>query len=165
MAGNKYQTLVAGVETLIAATQTSAGVADADKIVALDSAGRLDATMMPVGVGADVKSMVTSENLAVGNLVNIYSNVGVVTARKADNTNTRPAHGFVLAATTSPASAITYLTGINNQLSGMTIGARQYLSAAGVRTETPVASGIHQYLGIAISATELEFESGDYIVL
>lgn len=165
MAGNKYLTISSGIDTMVAATQTSAGVGDANKIVALDASGKLDSTMMPAGMGVDAKSMVTSENLAVGDFVNIYNNTGTITARKADNSNTRPAHGFVLTSSTSPAANTIILTGINNQLSGMTVGARQYLSTTGARTETPVTSGIHQYLGIAISATELEFESEDYVVM
>lgn len=165
MAGNKYLTISSGVDTMVASNQTSAGAGDAGKIIALNSSGLLDVTMLPVGVGPDVKLLATSENLAVGDFVNIYNNTGTITARKADNSNTRPAHGFVLASTTSPATATVYLTGINNQLSGMTLGARQYLSTTGARTETPVTSGIHQYLGIAISATELEFESEDYVVM
>jgi len=165
MAGNKYMTIVSGVDTLVASNNTSAGAGDANKLVSLTSAGLIDVSMMPVGIGADVKIMLTSENLAVGAMVNIYSNAGVVTGRNADNSNTRPAHGFVLAATTSPASATVYMSGVDNQLSGMTVGARQYLGTVGVRTETPVTTGIHQYIGLAVSATELEFESQDYVVM
>jgi hypothetical protein len=165
MAASKYMTIVSGIDTLIAANQTSAGAGDAGKLMALNSSGLLDVTMLPVGVGPDVKAMVTSENLAVGAIVNVYNVAGVATARNADDSNSRQAMGYVLAATTSPAVATVYFTGINNQLSGLVPGARQYLSTVGAISSTPATSGIHQYVGEAISATELQFVPDDYVVL
>jgi hypothetical protein len=165
MAGNKYVAVVAGVSTLVSANQTTAGVGDAGKIIALDSAGLLPVSMLPVGVGPDVKILVTSENLAVGAFVNIFDVVGVPTARNADFSNGREAHGYVLAATTSPASATIYLAGINNQLTGMVAGVRHYLSVTGTHTSTAPTTGILQYLGDAVTATELQFQHSDYIVM
>jgi hypothetical protein len=46
MAGNKYLKNVDGTPTEEAAIQTSSGVSDADKIVALDSTGKLDSSLL-----------------------------------------------------------------------------------------------------------------------
>jgi hypothetical protein len=162
---NKYIALVSGKLTNTEATVVSAGAGDAGEIVALDGAGKLDVSVLPVGVGPDVKILPTSENLAAGQYVNIYDNAGTATARLADKSNGRDAHGFVKAATTSPANAIVYFEGSNSDVSGLTPGARQYLSTTGGRTETPQTTGLHQFLGIAISATEINTDIDDAIVL
>lgn len=162
---NKYLGLIAGKMNNIEATVVSAGAGDAGEIVALDASGKIDVSVLPNGIGADVKVMVTSENLSAGDYVNIYDNSSVPTARLADQSNSRPAHGFVIAATTSPASATIYFEGANTNLSGLTIGARQYLSTVGGTTETPQTTGIHQLLGIAVSATEINTDIEDCIIL
>jgi hypothetical protein len=49
----KYIANVTGQLTEIAGISTSAGAGDAGKIPQLDGTGRLDATLMPVGLGAE----------------------------------------------------------------------------------------------------------------
>ena len=166
MAAKKYLTLDGGRDKLKAATITSAGAGNEGDIVALDATGKIDPSMMPVGVAADVKIMVTSENLAAGDYVNIYDVAGVPTARLADRSNDRPAYGFVVAATTSPASCTIYFEGTNANNSGLTPGARQYLGTVGQPTETPfTTAGLHQFLGVAVSATEINTDIDDEIVI
>lgn len=165
MAGNKYLTVdsTTGRAKEVASVQASAGAGDAGKVVALDAAGRLHNTMMPVGIGADTQSIVTSENLSAGNLVNIYNNTGTATARKADATTVgKEAHGFVLASTTSPAAATVYFEGTIIGLSGLTPGNQFLTTTPGLSDETPPsASGnIIQSVGTATSATTLNFERG-----
>jgi hypothetical protein len=169
MAGNKYLSNNAGVLTEVIANQSSAGAGDAGKIPALDVTGKLDSTFMPVGIVSEADSIVTSENLAAGDFVNIWNSSGAK-ARKADATVAgKEAHGFVLAAITSPAAATVYRISQNNtQKTGMTPGAKQYLSTtAGGTTETaPSASGnAVQFLGVAKSATEMIFLPYPPIVL
>ena len=48
MAAKKFLRLVAGVLTEIAATVTSSGASNGGDLVALDSSGRLDNSVMPV---------------------------------------------------------------------------------------------------------------------
>lgn len=170
MAFNKFQTIDAatGQERLRTALQTSTGVPDASKIVQTDSTGRLDVSLMPVGVGPDTQSLPTSENLSAGDYINIYDNVGVATARLADATNGRPAHGFVKASSVSPANALVYFEGANSDLTGLTPGVRYFLGATGNPTATvPVspASNIHQFLGIALSATSINTDIADEILI
>lgn len=170
MAGNKYLINNAGTVTEARATQTSAGAGDADKIVALDSSGRLSETMMPVGMAADVLTAVTSENIAAGDFVNVYDNAGVPTVRKADASNPlKLAHGFVLAAVTSPANATVYFEGRNTQVSAMVGGTNVFLSGItpGRATATAPTTGGHivQALGLAVATTEINVEIDRPILL
>ena len=63
------------------------------------------------------------------------------------------------------ANATIYFEGANDDLSGLTPGARQYLSTAGGRTQTVPTTGLLQCLGIAISATEINTDISEEIVL
>lgn len=170
MAGDKYFYNNAGKQKEKAAIQSSAGAGDAGKIPALDTAGLLDISMMPVGVGAEVVVAASSENLVAGNFVNLYDNAGTINVRKADATNnTKPADGFVLSGVTSPANATVYLISAKNTaVSALTVGVDYYLAttAGGVTATAPSASGnIIQRLGKSKSATELIFENQDYYEL
>lgn len=147
----------------------STGASDAGKIPALDTDGRLDESVMPPGIGADTKTMVASEALAAGNLVNVWNDTGTAKARKADATTVgKECWGFVLASVAQDGNAAVYWEGIITGLSGLTPGATQYLDiAAGGITETPPsASGnIVQIIGVALSATEISFEPAPGIEL
>lgn len=116
--------------------------------------------------GVDTLTVEASENLDAGDFVNIFDDLGIGKCRKADNSNDRAAVGFVLAAVTSGNNATVYFEGTNTALAGMAPGARQYLGTAGDRTETPVSGSgtIHQFLGVARSATELPFEANESVV-
>lgn len=148
---------------------TSAGAGDAGKIPALDSTGRLDTTLMPVGVEADTGSLLASEDLAAGNWVNVWNDGGTAKVRKADATTTgKECDGFVLSAFTASTGALVYFEGINTQVSGRTPGTTQFLSTtAGGSVETaPSSTGnVVQQLGKSLSATEVQFEKSDRIEL
>ena len=147
----------------LVAIVTSAGAADAGKIAALDGTGRFDISLLPAGIGANQVVSPSSENLSAGDFVNLYDNAGTLTARKADNSNGREAHGYVEAAVTSPANAtVKRLNTVNASRSGLTPGAKYWLGAAGGLISTPLdatdaanANKVCQYLGLAKSATEL----------
>ena len=169
MAGNKYLSNNAGLITEVAASQASAGAGDAGKIVALDAAGRLDTSMLPSGVGPDVAVITASESLAAGDLVNIWDSAGAFRVRKADASTTgKEAHGFVLAAVSSSNPATVYFEGPNTQVSSLTPGVK-FLSASapgGTQATAPTAAGqIVQRVGLATSATVLNFEAGTPILL
>lgn len=187
MAAPRYHTLINGVRRLIAAIQTSAGAGDADKIVATNASGRLDDTLlnaaitgnsvvvktlgdgtldpsiMPAGIGADVKVVPASETLAANDLVNLWDDAGTVKARKADaTTNGKPVHGYVKAGAAAAANASVYFEGRMTGLAGLTVGAPQFLGkTAGLMTadvSTYVSGNVVQEIGVAVSATELDFE-------
>ena len=105
------------------ATEVSTGVAEAGKIPALDANGKLDLTVMPTGIGADAVSIEASENLAAGDLVNIWDDSSTTKVRKANaGAIGTQAHGFVLSAVTATQQALVYFEGNNNQVTGLTGG-------------------------------------------
>lgn len=152
----------AGALQEVTATVTSSGGTNAGQIVALDASGKLDSTLMPSGIGVDTLSVLASETLAAGDLVNLWNNAGTANVRKADaSTAGKQAHGFVLAGVVSGESATVCFEGAITGLSGMTPGATQFLSStAGGRTETaPTTSGYYlQVVGVARTATIMDFE-------
>jgi hypothetical protein len=165
---DKYIRNNAGVLTEKEATVVSAGAADAGEIIALDGTGRLDVSVMPVGIGPDVYQIEASETLVAGDFVNIWNDGGTAKARKADATTTgKFAHGYVLAGVTSGNPATVYFEGTNTQVSGATPGQTFLSTTAGGFTATaPSASGnVVQRLGIAVSATEINFERSQPFVL
>lgn len=168
MGANTYLDIVAGEHQQKAAIQTSAGAADAGKIPALDSGGKLPVSMLPSGVGPEVKNYPTFENLGARDIVNVYLDSGTLKLRKADADNNLPAHGYVTGAVTAPAAADVFFEGIIVGFVGLTKGARYYLdiTAGGVTATPPTGTGtLVQLIGIAVSDTEINFEPSDYVKL
>jgi hypothetical protein len=166
----RFLNIVAGRIQQIVALVVSTGAPDAGRIVATGADGRLDETLMPVGIGADIAVLPASEILAGGDFVSIWNDAGTAKARKADATTAgKEAQGFVLDGASAGANATVYFEGRNTSLTGLTAGARYYLSAAapgGVTTTPPSAAGnVVQYIGTAYSATELAFEATDGIII
>lgn len=166
---DKYIRLNAGVPTETEAKATSAGAGDAGKIVALDGTGRLDNSMMPVGIGTDSKIMTASETIAAGDFVNVFDDGGTPKIRKADaSTAGKRAHGFCLSSVTLGATGAVHFEGANTQVGGATAG-DVFLSAATpggfVPTAPSTAGNIVQRIGVAVSATEINFEPGQVYVL
>lgn len=168
MAAKKFLRLVGGVITEIFGIQTSAGAGNAGDLVALDDTGRIDGSMMPVGIGADTALISASEALAAGDFVNVWDSAGAFKVRKADATVAgKEAHGFVLAAVASGSDATVYFEGTNTQVTGQTPGDVFLQTTAGVGgSAVPSASGnVVQQIGIAVSATAVNFERGTPVVL
>lgn len=169
MPGKTFLRLVAGVISEIRGLQTSAGAGNAGDLVALDDTGRIDTSMMPVGIGAETKAAPASENLAAGDVVNFWNDSGTMRARKADATTAgKPTDGFVLAAVTSGATATVYTDGINTQRTGLTAGQDVFLqtTAGGVGHTVPSATGnVVQRIGKAVSSTEFVYERSEPITL
>lgn len=168
MAASKFLALVSGRIREVIATVASGGAIDDGKIVALGTDGRIDNSVLPVGVGIETKTIQASENLGAGNLVNIWSSGGDFRVRKADATSAgKEAQGFVLSSVTSGQSAQVYLEGTVTGLAGLTPG-RYYLAATpGEITSTPPsnAGNVVQYVGNAVSSSELTFEATDGVIL
>ena len=168
MAVSKFLALVGGRIREVIATATSTGIADEGKIVALDSDGRLSSTVMPVGIGAETKQITASEALAAGDVVNIWDSGGLFKVRKADATTAgKEAHGFVLSNVSSSALALVYLEGTLTGLAGLTPG-RYFLStvAGSLSITPPVGAGnVVQYIGNALSTTEVTFEPTEGVIL
>ena len=142
----------------------STGATDACKLIKTNSSGVLDSTLLPAGVGADTKVAEASENLSAGDFVNLFNDAGTLKVRLADNSNSRQADGFVEAAVTSGSNATVVCDGTNSNLAGLTIGDRYYLDTAGNITNTvPTGNVLFQFVGVALSATELSVELDDGI--
>lgn len=154
--------------TIVNSKTTSAGAGDSGKLPALDASGKLDTSFMPVGIAADTVSILASEILAAGDLVNIYNNAGIANVRKADATTAgKDAMGFVLSAVTAATNATVYFEGSNTAVTGRTPGKQYLATTAGTTTTTaPSAAGnIVQLVGIATSATSINVEFQNSIVL
>lgn len=168
---DRYKTLSAGKDLMVEATTASTGVGEAGDIVALDASGKLDPSLLPVGVGADVKIAPASENLSAGDYVNFFdAGGGVVNVRLADNSNGREAHGFVLDAVTAPANATVYFEGSNTAAAAGLPGQRAYLGTAGGVITTPLdpavdVGDIHQLLGTYVDTTEINTDIDDCVQL
>ncbi len=152
-------------ETVESVAQTT-GAADADKLIRSGTDGKLDPSLLPSGVGPDTLTVTASEALSAGDFVNIHAG-GV---RKADASTTgKEADGFVIDAVSSGQPATVYFEGRNTALTGLTVGARYYLSATtpGVIAETaPTGTGkVVQFMGRASEATSLAFEATDGVIL
>lgn len=162
MATQRILAFIAGkIQELIPAA-SSAGAASAGQVVALNNAGTIDVTMMPSGVGPDTATLPATEAIAAGAYVNVFSNAGVFSVRNADgSTAGKQADGFVLAAIASGGTGTVYLAGINTAVSGQVPGL-VYLSAsnigAGATAGATVAGQTYQQLGLAISATAVQFD-------
>lgn len=168
MAAKKFLRLVNGVLTEIFGVQTSAGAANAGDLVSLDDTGRIDNSMMPVGIGADTAVINASEGLAAGDWINVWNDAGAAKVRKADATAAgKEAHGFVLASVSSGNPATVYFEGTNTQVTGQTPGAVYLQTTAGAGAATvPGASGnVVQQIGVAVSATAVNFERSTPVVL
>lgn len=173
MAAKTYIARVAGKMKQVAAVVISQGASSDGAIVALDAQGKLDASVLPSGIGVNTVSATASEALSADDMVNIYDNAGTVSVRKADATGTgKQSHGFVKAAFASGAAVTIYTSGsIVTGVSGLTTGESVYLSkTAGGATSTPLSDtgetgNTHQVLGKAVSATSFIFEPEEPIEL
>jgi len=148
-----------------AAIASSSGAADAGKIVALDSSGLIDPTM--IGTSESL-SMVASETLSAGDFVNFWNDSGTIKMRKATNTGiATKACGYVKAGVTSGASGTVYRdNGLLTGLSSLTVGANYFLgTSGGVTTTIPTGSAsIVQSLGVAQTTTALLVDIEDPII-
>lgn len=164
--------LVGNRPTEVEATVVSTGASEAGDIVALDAGGKLDISVLPTGIGADVAVIEASENLDAGDFVNIYDSSGPL-CRKADASTANAgerAHGFVLNSVTSGQNATIYFEGSNDQLASLTPGTTYVLSHTTPGQVVALASGTTtaghslQILGVASAEDTINVEIGDPII-
>lgn len=164
MAIERFLTLIGGLPEHIKALVTSSGAGDGGKIVATEeSTGRLSPTVMPAGFGSKVIAATAFEGVSAGKFVNFFNDGGTFSGRLADNSNGRPANGFVLESYTAAQVMDVYpLDEINTELSALTPDSIYFLGTAGDiitpaldSTDDANNGKINQLLGKAKSATEL----------
>jgi hypothetical protein len=152
-----------GATQQITPITSSTGASDAGQVIAANSQGKLDVSLLPEGLGPDTVSAVAAETLSAGAFVNLFNDDGVFSARLADNSNGREANGFVLAAFDTADEATVYQLGeVNGGRTGLTLGAKYWLGTTGGVIAVPLdeedednVGFLSQYLGKAKSATEL----------
>lgn len=159
---NKYLTRDDdGLNREVEATVTSTGDANAGELVALDSQGKIDPSMMPAGVGMDNMSYVASEALSANDLVNFWLDGTETKMRKADANSNKPANAFVKKAVVSGAAGDAFIaSNIITGLTGLEMGKPIFLSTtAGGITQTPVTGTgkISQLVGYPASSTSFVF--------
>lgn len=168
---NTFLTLANGMQNLVQAIKSSAGVADANKVVSTGDTGKIDASLLPPEVALTTESRETTEGLSAGNFVNEYDDAGTTKVRLADPTNDRPATGFVASAFTIGQTATVLPLGQNNDaLIGLVPGTTYFASVTspgGIMTGAALFAAIAtdnliQPLGIATSTTVLE--TGKYSI-
>lgn len=169
MAGNKYlERTSSGDHHQRASVNSTAGVADANKIVSLNAFGYLDPSMIQ---GESVESFVAFEAIAAGDLVNVFDDGGTAKVRKATNTGeaTR-AHGFAPSSILITATGDIYMWSATIAgLSGLTVGGRYVLGTAGgvlIASSSPTAdSTIVQQVGVAKTTTVFEFNADMTVII
>lgn len=180
VAGKKFIVLdiTTGKLKQFAGTDQSTGATNAGDIVALDSTGKLDPSLLPSSGGEAAHAIVCSEALAVGDWINIYNNGGTRAVRRALATDaTKPAHGFVKTAYTAGQTANVYVDGTNSNVAttgfvASDIGQKAFLSSttSGGATKTcPQVSGnLVQVIGHVVDVTggavSIELDFGEQII-
>lgn len=161
MAAQGFLARVAGRTKQLFGIMVSGGATDAGKLIAAGNDGKLDASFLPTGIGANQVIVPATEALSAGQFVNLYDATGTLSARLADNSNNREAWGYVKEAVVSGAQATVYrLNTVNANLSSLVTGSDYWLGTAGGVITAPLdpeddTGKLDQYLGKALSATEL----------
>jgi hypothetical protein len=163
---DKYIALLSGIEQEVEGTVTGGTAAQGGKIPALDASGKFDESLLPVGIGADVFATTAGESLTAGDFV--YITPAGTASKASASPGGSPAVGFVKTSAASGAAVTVYFEGSNTNATGLTPGARVYLSdtVPGGYTMTPVTgtNKLHQYLGRAYTATAITTEIDDHIL-
>lgn len=169
MAAPRYSSWLAGKFQQIVAVIVSAGAADGEKIVATDTNGRLHQSLMPSGIVPDQKTGIASGAISANDLCYIMSDGKIARASAAAGGN--EAVGWATAAAVDGASVTIQMEGIMTT-TGLTPGAAYFLSDAtpgalliSPGPATSLANKLGQFIGTAISATELEFEPDRAVIL
>ena len=146
------------------------GESNARKVPSLGHTGLLDDSMLSQGVRLGKSEVVVEgrEDLTAGDFVSITllpsPRFGV---HKADASNNRPAHGFVLQDSNAYTITTAYLSGVNDQLSALSSSIVYLSTTAGGRTSTPPSGSgdLIQTLGRPLSTTSLFFDPSEPIEL
>lgn len=157
------------------------GSGNAGKIVALNTAGYIDPTMLQnTGSGGSTVEATADVNLVAGEFVNLIYASAQKRARKATATDaTAPAHGFVQDSITSGSTGLVYLDTINpyvarGSIVATDLGKRIFLSTTGgAATLTPpqATGNLIQVLGVIVDVNltsnlvQVDVEISDGIVV
>jgi hypothetical protein len=112
---------------------------------------------------ANTVTLMASENIAAGALINIWNSSGTAKIRNADASTSRAAQGWAPSAITSGnTGTVTIGNGADSSISGLTIGSNYFLDATGGVTTTPPGAGnLLQQVGFASDAAVLQVQLGN----
>ena len=103
-------------------------------------------------------ALLVSEDIDAGQLINVFQDGGVAKARLADQSSSRPAHGWAASFASVGDAVVFHLYGsVDNRLSGLTPGDVYYLAEDGGIDTDASASPISQKVGVALSGNQLLF--------
>ena len=125
--------------------------------------GALRPTAGPDEIGAfpcvwDGAALLVSEDIDAGDLINIWNDGGVAKARKADQSDSRPSHGWADDfGSVGDAVRVRTFGSTNSRLAGLSPGSEYWLAEDGGLDTNSGASPIAQKVGIALSVSELLF--------
>ena len=137
---------------------SSTGATDADKPIATNAAGELDASFLPVGVGAETLDFVAGVQISSNQFVNIYyDGVSQYLLQKANsNYSDRWAHGFIRQGVAIGETAVVYFSGVIDDFTGLVPNQPIFLDNLGRVTQysdivTDAASDTVQEVGWALT--------------
>lgn len=142
--------------TLRVGIATSVGVADAEKIIATGTDGKIDPRLLTPNVIIEYVCDIAAQ---VGDLVYLSTTVDNRVVVAEDNLN-GPVIGVVNDKPSDMLAGVK-VTGLLSGLSGLTRGKRIYVSGTGTITTTPNDTpgiGYMQVLGVASSSSEAYFK-------
>jgi hypothetical protein len=115
-----------------------------------------------VQIGGSSTLCTATENLAPGDIVQVYGVAGTLSVRKASaaSASIKEANGYVSAQSSVLSGVVTPISIFRGIaiMTGLTVGTKYYLSAVTpgtVTTVAPAGPNLIQAVGIAISTTEL----------
>lgn len=137
----------------------------AEVIVSTGPGGTIDPSLLPA---SDAATAVAGENITAGAYVYIKASDGKL-YNAVWSSGGNQAIAFVTASYTTGQTATYYDGGQNTGVSGLTAGSRYYgdkTTAGGVTATVPTGAGVlSQFLGYASSATAIESQIEDAIIL
>lgn len=141
------------------APATAGGAGAEDRIPVLDGTGRLPATMMPTGIASEQKVGNAFETITANDLV--YFKADGTVAKASNASGGHYAQGWAANSGTAGQPITVNFESTISGLVGLTPDAVCYLGAAGAITQTIItgANTLYQEIGLAISATELNFSN------
>lgn len=149
------------------ATVISAGVGNAGQIPALDANGLLDPSVMPSGITPDQKAGTSNGAITAKDLVYMEAAGTIARASAAAGTPHR-CDGWATTSVATGQPVIMQLEGKISGLTGLVAGTKYFLSnttAGGLTATPPSATGeMWQYVGTAMSTTELNFEPDTEVI-
>lgn len=165
----KFLSLLTGRVSEVQPITASAGAGDASKMIQTDSNGLIDPSLMPSGITPDQKAGTSNGTITAKDLCFVEAAGTIARATAAAGTPNQ-CIGYALTSVATGQPITIQLEGKLNGLSGLTPGSRYYLSDVTpgglLIAPGPVGAGkISQFVGTALSATELNFEPDDAIAL